>query len=43
MTPALLAACCGVGVLSAWVESVDFILATVPPVLMFATLILLVE
>lgn len=43
LTPALLAAACGAGILSAWIGSVDFILATVPPVLMLATLTLLVE
>jgi len=43
MTPAMVAACCGAGVLSAWIGSVDFILTAVPPVLMLATLILLVE
>lgn len=43
MTPAMVAAACGAGVLSAWIGSVDFILTTVPPVLMLATLALLVE
>jgi hypothetical protein len=43
LTPGLLAACGVAFVASAWIGSVDFVLATVPPVLMFATLALLVE